>query len=97
MAIAATANGGKPLIIAFTTPYCLACKYIDRTYEKLAAQQPDITLKRVDVDTNVEAILAFGIHSVPTLKVFKNGSEVKTLSGATQESLNALLRETLLL
>ena len=54
-AIAAIANGGKPLVIDFTATWCPPCKMIGPIFEKHAANYPELVLKKVDVDANKAA------------------------------------------
>ena len=90
-AIAATANGGKPLVIDFTATWCPPCKRIGPIYEGHAANYPELVLKKVDVDANADAAQAAGIQAMPTFKVFKDGAEVNSMRGASDQGLIDLL------
>merc|ERR1712227_763248 len=90
-AIAATTNGGKPLVIDFTASWCPPCQRIGPIYEAKVAGYPDLVLKKCDVDNNSEAAQAAGIQAMPTFKVYKNGAEVETVRGASDQGLIDLL------
>ena len=90
-AIAATANGGKPLVIDFTATWCPPCKRIGPIYEGHAANYPELVLKKLDVDANAEGAQAAGIQAMPTFKVYKDGAEVNSMRGASDQGLIDLL------
>ena len=90
-AVAATADGGKPLVIDFTATWCPPCKRIGPIFEGHAANYPELVMKKLDVDENSEAAQASGIQAMPTFKVYKNGAEVETMEGASDKGLIKLL------
>ena len=90
-AIAATANGGKPLVIDFTATWCPPCKRIGPIYEGHVASYPELTMKKLDVDANAEGSAAAGIQCMPTFKVYKNGVEFEKMEGASDQGLLDLL------
>ena len=90
-AVAATADGGKPLVIDFTASWCPPCKRIGPIFEGHIANYPELVMKKLDVDANSEAAQAAGIQAMPTFKVYKNGAEVETMRGASDQGLIDLL------
>ena len=82
-AIAATSNGGKPLVIDFTATWCPPCKRIGPIFEGHVAGYPELVLKKLDVDANAEGAQAAGIQCMPTFKVYKNGAEAEKMEGAS--------------
>ena len=90
-AIAATQNGGKPLVIDFTATWCPPCKRIGPIYESKVSEYPELVLKKLDVDANAEGAAAAGIQCMPTFKVYKNGAEAEKMEGASDQGLVELL------
>ena len=82
-AVAATANGGKPLVIDFTADWCPPCIRIGPIYLGLVDKYPELVMKKLDVDANDEGSRAAGIECMPTFKVYKNGVEVEMMEGAS--------------
>ena len=82
-AVAATASGGKPLVIDFTATWCGPCQQIGPIFVGLVAKYPELVLKKLDVDANAEGAQAAGIQCMPTFKVYKNGAEAEKMEGAS--------------
>ena len=92
-AIAATANGGKPLVIDFTATWCPPCKRIGPIFVGHVANYPELVLKKLDVDANAEGAQEAEVDCFPTFKVYKNGKEVDKLEGADNRGLIKLLNK----
>ena len=90
-AVAATADGGKPLVIDFTATWCPPCKRIGPIYEGHVAGYPELVMKKLDVDANKEGKAAADIKCMPTFKVYKNGAETDMMKGASDQGLIDLL------
>jgi len=86
-------NSDLPVIVDFWAPWCGPCKMMGPNFQKSAKNFP---LKAVFAKVNTESEHSlgarFGIRSIPTLVVFKDGKEVHRISGALDEaSLNSLV------
>jgi thioredoxin 1 len=85
-------KSGTPVLVDFWATWCGPCKMIAPVLEELAAEKAgELTVAKLDVDANPETMRNFGVQSIPTLILFKNGQAVKRLVGAKGKA--ALLRE----
>ena len=67
------ANGPKPLLVDFWAPWCGPCRMGGPIVEEIAAEQDDIVVGKVNVDEEMELAMEFGVSSIPTLIVLKEG------------------------
>ena len=94
----AVLQSDKPVLVDFWAPWCKPCNIIAPMIEELSNDFKDKAIVgKVNVDNNQQSAVEYGIRSIPTLLIFKNGELVdRIVGGATPKEelakkLNALL------
>ena len=70
----------QPVIVDFWAPWCTYCRRIAPAFDKIAEQQEDkLVFAKVNVDETPEIAEKYGIDTIPTLLLFKNGAVAGTI------------------
>jgi len=89
-----TIEKGGIVFIDWWAAWCGPCKMFAPVYDRVAEANPDIAFTKIDTDAEQELAAAFGIRSIPTLMIFRDGIPLFAQPGALpQEAVEELVQK----
>lgn len=79
-------NSEKPILLDFYADWCGPCRMVSPLVDEIADENPQYLVGKINVDNEPELAQAFGVSSIPTLIVMKNGKIVQQAVGARPKS-----------
>ena len=80
------------VLVDFWATWCGPCRMLSPIVDEVASEHPDVKVGKINVDEQPELAQQFGIMSIPTLLVFKNGEKVQESVGLIpKEKVETLL------
>lgn len=72
-----------PVLVDFWAEWCMPCRIVGPIVEELATEYSGkLKVGKLDVDSNGQTAQSFGVMSIPTVMLFKNGEPIKVMVGA---------------
>jgi len=72
----------KTEVIDFWATWCGPCKLMNPILDEVEKENPDLTITRIDIDSDKDMVEQYNIQSVPTYIILKDGKEVDRIIGA---------------
>ena len=80
--VAEVLESEQPVVVDFWAAWCGPCRVMSPVLEEIAAERPDLRVVKVDVDSNQGVAARYGVLSMPTFMVFRDGAPVGQIVGS---------------
>lgn len=85
-------RASETVLVDFWAAWCMPCKMLVPAIDAIAAERPDVKVCKINIDEQQELAIRFGIMSIPTVMVFKNGEVAgKSIGLVSKDDLLKLL------
>ena len=82
----------EPVLVDFWAAWCMPCKMLSPIVDQVASERSDVKVCKINSDDEGELAIRYGVMSIPTLIVFKNGEIAnKSIGLISKEDILALL------
>lgn len=87
-------NEDKLVVVDFFATWCGPCKMLAPILEEVQGELKEVKIVKIDIDKNPNSASKYKVRSIPTIKIFKNGEEVKTNVGfVPKEALISMIEK----
>ncbi len=71
-----------PVLVDFWAPWCAPCKMVGPVLEQIDSEREDLRVVKLNIDDNQQTAADFGVMSIPTMILFKDGTPAVQIVGA---------------
>lgn len=75
-------NSDRPVLLDFWAPWCAPCRMVGPILDEIAEERSNVKVAKINIDEQPELASQFGVMSIPTLMVMKEGRIVQQSAGA---------------